>query len=235
MDLFKLALTIYIPVIFTLQWFINLFDEPIKRKICNILETPWVIWCLCLSIFSGFGTYYTCKYILYEQDKHIDETEAGFWYTSFLISKLPELFDTVFIVLRSKKLVALQWYHHWATLAICYYLLPYRCNQFIYFFFMNYFVHFFMYFYFAMYCYYGKRLHIFSIFINIIQTLQMLFAIFIGFYIYYNNIDGTKCLVIPTDIDNLFNVGMIMYTTYLILFVQLFFERKERLSDKKEK
>merc|ERR1711936_480758 len=46
---------------------------------------------------------------------------TALWTWLFVLSKLPELGDTVFIVLRKQKLIFLHWYHHVTVLVYCWY------------------------------------------------------------------------------------------------------------------
>jgi hypothetical protein len=39
----------------------------------------------------------------------------------FIISKVPETIDTLFIVLRRQQLIFLHWYHHASVLVYCFY------------------------------------------------------------------------------------------------------------------
>lgn len=230
---FEYALILYIPVIFTLKYALSFLNKDTRKNLCDALEIPWVSWCFMLSIFSCFGTYYTGKYLFTNYDSHFGVTDANFWYDAFIVSKLFELIDTVFIVLRSKPLVALQWYHHLVTMGICYYIQEYRCDQFNILFFMNYFVHSFMYAYFGLYCFFGKSLKFFGTFVNIIQTLQMFMAIIIGLYIYNNDLNYSRCeKSIESKLQGIYYFGMFMYVTYFVMFVHLFFERQVRINEK---
>lgn len=238
-DIFHVAMISYIPIVFGLKYYMNNYISNTSRKyLCDILTLPWASWCFSLSIFSMFGTYYTGKFLIldhYETD--IKESDAFFWYNAFILSKIPELFDTIFIVLRSKPLVALQWYHHIATLAFCYGTSYLQCDVFAYFFFMNYFVHMFMYFYFGLYCFHKSSFmrNIFGTFVNIIQTIQMLFGTFIAFSIYINieiNKDIIRCVYIPDDkkINKIIYCAILMYISYFVLFIQVYYDRSKRIS-----
>lgn len=232
--LFYFCTLTYIPVIFMLKFYIDRLDIYTKTYLCIALQMPWTFWCTCLSIFSMFGTYYTGKYLLYGgllDEKNIMGTDAEFWYHAFIISKIPELLDTIFIVLRSKKLVMLQYYHHLATLMISFYGAKFMCSKFTIFMFMNYFVHMFMYFYYAMYPFFKKQMRKFGTFVNILQVLQMLFAIVIIIYYYVSSTD-LICIVYPTSEQRIFvvNIGVGMYISYFVLFIALFFERIERIT-----
>lgn len=230
---FEWSLILYIPIVFTLQYFISFLSENTKKNLCNALELPWASWCFMLSIFSLFGMYYTGKYLFTNYDVPFDLTDSSFWYDAFIVSKIFELLDTVFIVLRSKPLVALQWYHHWVTMGLCYYVSHYRCDQFHILFFMNYFVHTFMYAYFGLYCFFGKKIKFFGTFVNIIQTLQMFLAMIIGLYIYHNDLNFSKCVIsIEPELHSIYYFGMFMYFTYFVMFVHLFFQRQVRLNEK---
>lgn len=227
---FYTGLVLYLPVIFTLKYFIDRLSKQNKVYLTNLLKYPWIIWCLSLSIFSTIGTYKLGKYLLYNKGETILETEYGIWYHLFILSKLPELFDTVFIVLRSKPLVMLQYYHHWATLAIAFYFSKFQCNEATPFMFMNYFVHMFMYLYFALYPLIPNMMKIFGTFVNIIQTLQMLIATYILLDIWYFE----RKLVCVNEMRSndyllIYNSALLMYISYFILFIILFMERKERI------
>lgn len=234
--IFKGCIFFYIQVVFGLKYYIDLLPKETKDKLSDNLSTPWALWCFSLSIFSIFGSYNMSKYLLFQADKRVFDTPAGFWYKAFIVSKVPELLDTIFIVCRSKPLVALQWYHHWVTMMICYYVSDLLCDQFSSFFLMNYIVHSFMYLYFGLYVYFknNKYMKIYGTFVNIIQTIQMLFAIFIAIYLYFYEVDCSRCNYELNDsqLNFIFYFGFLMYLTYLILFVRLFFERNERISNK---
>lgn len=235
-ELFKFCITAYIPVVFGLKYFVETFlSDQSKKYLSNSLEIPFSLWCFGLSIFSCFGTYYTGKYLLEGYPNvRVTEGDAAFWFDAFIISKIPELIDTIFIVLRSKKLVALQWYHHWATLTICYNLSSLSCNEFTPFFFTNYFVHSFMYLYFGLYPFLGRSISSFGTFVNFIQTLQMFLATGLAIYIYNSGVP-LRCNHVPetSELNYLFGFGTLMYISYFILFVSLFFERQIRLSKEK--
>lgn len=240
---FKIFITLYLPIVFTVKYFVdNFLLKETKKYISNLLELPWATWCFLLSGFSCFGMIYLGRYLLNDyRTLRVTETYANFWYYAFIISKLPELIDTLFIVLRSKHLVALQWFHHFATLLICYNVAHLACDEFTPFFFMNYFVHFFMYGYFSLYCFYRRSscdfysssLKFFGTFVNIIQTLQMFIAICLAFYMFNSNLSMTCNYKIQIDeIRYLYTFGVCMYLCYFILFLFLFFERKERINKK---
>ena len=48
-----------------------------------------------------------------------DDKVSGFWATMFVLSKVPELGDTMFVVLRKQPLIFLHWYHHATVLVYC--------------------------------------------------------------------------------------------------------------------
>lgn len=231
----ELAIMAYIPVIFGLKWYVDSLPTTTKIWLANVLEIPCVFWYMSLSIFSGFGTYYTGRFLVdnfvLNKNYRIHGSDVEFWYYAFISSKIPEFIDTLFIVGRSKPLVKLQYIHHLLTSIICYFAKPMACDMFTWFFFLNYFVHFFMYLYFAMYPFFKSVMKVFGTFVNFIQTAQMFIALCITIY-YYNNFDKNDCLIIPHDdyFNKMVYFGLLMYTYYAYLFVQLWFERTERIN-----
>lgn len=70
---------------------------------------------------------------------------SGLWTTLFVYSKIPELLDTVFLVLQKKKVIFLHWFHHATVLLYCWHSFCVKSATGIWFISMNYFVHSVMY------------------------------------------------------------------------------------------
>ena len=75
---------------------------------------------------------------------------SGFWTWMFVLSKVPELGDTIFIVLRKQKLIFLHWYHHVTVLIYCWYSFSQYTAPARWFVVMNFIVHSIMYSYYFL-------------------------------------------------------------------------------------
>ena len=74
---------------------------------------------------------------------------VGLWVGLFIFSKIPELWDTFYIVARQRPLLFLHWYHHVTVLLYCWHAFATEAPQALYFVAMNYSVHAIMYAYYA--------------------------------------------------------------------------------------
>ena len=88
---------------------------------------------------------YLCRYLDWLCQDHV----TALWTWLFVLSKLPELVDTVFIVLRKQKLIFLHWYHHITVLIYCWYSFSQYTAPARWFVVMNFIVHSIMYTYYA--------------------------------------------------------------------------------------
>ena len=154
---------------------------------------------------------------------------TGLWVMLFIFSKLPELVDTVFIVLRKRPLIFLHWYHHVTVLFFCWNAYATLAGTGLYFVAMNYSVHALMY---GYYCLTALNMCPKS-FPTILITMSQIMQMFVGtgvcvsaWYYYYN---GIPC---NNDITNLI-CGGLMYGSYLYLFTAFAFKRYAPKKDKK--
>lgn len=214
---------------------IRVLEKFMKSRPAYNLQNILVLWNLFLSIFSLFGAYRFWPAMFRIADKHewvgtICNTEFytnkpdGFWVLLFVASKVPELVDTYFLILRKKPVIFLHWYHHFT--ALLFVVITYRWWYAGSFWFgaMNYTVHFIMYGYYALMATRKFRFPKFiSIGITSLQILQMMAGLFIAMAQFYQiKIKGNQNC--ETD---LFYVGVIlwMYGTYFVLFLNLFIKK----------
>lgn len=198
------------------------------------LRQPLFAWSLGLALFSitGFSKigirfinllleegFYgaTCTNVLLSN-------QPGLWTFLFVLSKVVELFDTYFIVLRKQKLILLHWYHHITVLMYCWYQ---YCGWIVpgqWFLFMNYGVHTIMYSYYAIRASGILRPPIWvNMFITFLQLLQMFIGVIVNVYVYTGINTGWYCDGRAEYSASYVYWSFAMYFSYFILFAHFFY------------
>ena len=204
------------------------FGVSFRKNNSAVLVFFQSLWNLCLSIFSCMGLYVLGSYAyetvemwglesLINHHKKVWDYQANEvvwrWTKYFIISKIPELLDTVFLKLKGKEPIFLQWFHHVVTMIYAYYIgvLPQYRNIGFILALMNYSVHSVMYLYFAIHPLLGKKSIIrkYAFIITYLQTIQMFCALFSYTYSY---------VVLGFDFDHF---GFGMYCCYAFCFTKL--------------
>ncbi|XP_071664297.1 very long chain fatty acid elongase 6 isoform X1 [Patagioenas fasciata] len=207
------------------------------------LRKPLVLWSLSLAVFSIFGAVRTGAYMLYilmtkglkqsvcDQSFYIGPV-SKFWAYAFVLSKAPELGDTIFIILRKQKLIFLHWYHHITVLLYSWYSYKDMVAGGGWFMTMNYGVHAVMYSYYALRAAGFRVSRKFAMFITLSQITQMLIGCVIN-YLVFSWMQQGQC---HSHVQNII-WSSLMYLSYFVLFCHFFFEayigktRKERKVD----
>lgn len=200
------------------------------------LRMPLAYWNLFLSIFSFIGAMRTVPDLLYRlgSQPFLDTIcppaastwgagGTGLWVMLFIYSKVPELIDTVFIVLRKKKLMFLHWYHHVTVLLYCWHSYANLAPQALYFVAMNYSVHAVMYGYYFLMAIGAKFGWLRPSAITIFQISQMVVGVYIqmtAMYRFYFAHETCPDL----SPSNVFWGGL-MYGSYFFLFTKFAVER----------
>jgi hypothetical protein len=208
--------------------FITLGSKYMKEQKAFDLKFPLAAWNAFLCLFSFIGMCRTMPFLLaslmthsYEQTvcAHPMDTwgveTTGFWVMLFVFSKIPELIDTVFIVLRKKPLIFLHWYHHVTVLLFCWNAYSTMAGSGLYFVAMNYSVHALMYGYYCLQALNVCPKSFPAILITLSQILQMFIGTGVCISCWYYVLQGRSC---NNDLSNL-TAGALMYGSYLYLFV----------------
>jgi len=189
-------------------------------------------WNLLLTVFSVISTLRLVPHILYglwmndssyffcrNAYDAFARGPSGLWANLFIFSKFVELIDTVFLVLRKKPVSFLHWFHHATVLMYCWHALQYQMPTGVFFAAMNSVVHSVMYAYYTIAA--VARPPKWGMFVTIIQILQMFIGMFITAYHYY--LLGR----IPNCNGSYVNLtaASVMYTAYMLLFVEFFVSR----------
>ena len=247
-----ICVAVYLIVVFGLKLAMSNRDRFAVR-------VPWILWNFLLSGFSLWGACRMVPHlILLIQTRGLytsycgrsAETygwgeASGLWTVFFIFSKVPELLDTIFIVLMKADLRCLQWYHHITVLLYTWHSYATRSGAGVWFISMNYTVHAVMYLYFALMLLssewksrayrikddlakqeaavtsateFRASLSFFAPLITVMQISQMVVGIVVIYWIVRDSsaFAGTQqCYVRRTSVV----AGGVMYFSYFVLFV----------------
>lgn len=204
------------------------------------LETALTAWNLALCLFSTVGAVRTVPHLLMmlwsmpfrstvclPASSSYGTSASGLWVMLFIYSKLPELVDTAFIVLRKRQLSLLHWYHHASVLVFCFASYSTRAPNGLYFTAMNYSVHSIMYGYYAC-----KSLRVPTPVPAFAITAMQIVQMVIGFAIvlataYYRLVApvGDQSVVPCTATLGYLACGLVIYGSYGALFMQFALQR----------
>ncbi|NXD15102.1 ELOV6 protein, partial [Nothocercus nigrocapillus] len=201
-----------------------------KERTGYKLRTPLVLWSLSLALFSAIGAHRCWKHTTFlistegfrrlacDQTFYVHHI-TKLWAYIFILSKVLELGDTVFIVLRKKRLIFLHWYHHVTTLIYTWFAYMQSAPGGGFFAAMNFTVHTFMYSYYAMRAAGVWVPRYIAIAVTFSQILQMLVAVIVNILIFF----WMEHEVFHTCWSSLL-FSEVMYLSYLVLFCNFFYK-----------
>lgn len=187
---------LYIPYIIAAVYLVSIYlgQKWMNNRPAYSLRTSLVIWNAILSIFSIIGTIRTVPWFftfLSTYGLHAScciepnvNGVYGFWSWIFVLSKIPELGDTFFIVARKQKLIFLHWFHHVSVLFFVWYSNAEKFSIGSWFIVMNYLIHSLMYIHFSLRAMKVRVSTLMPLCITTLQLLQMLAGTIITLYAY---------------------------------------------------
>jgi elongation of very long chain fatty acids protein 6 len=194
-----------------------------------VLRLELAAWNAFLCVFSFIGMCKTLPYLFgLILTRSFEETvcenpmqtwgvgSTGLWVMLFIFSKIPELVDTIFIVLRKKPLIFLHYYHHVTVLLFCWSAYSSIAGSGLYFVAMNYTVHALMYGYYCLQALNVCPKSFPAYLITFMQIGQMFVGTGVCVSSWYYLLAGHSC---SNDLSNLV-AGGLMYGSYLYLFCE---------------
>jgi len=237
------AAAIYVVLVFGGRWFMS--SRPAYKL--NGLLTVWNIGLAGMSI-------YACARVAPEFFKVLlgpngfhnsicqwpeHNGATAFWSWVLALSKVIELGDTAFIVLRKQNLLFLHWYHHVTTLMSWWVMYSWYEPVQQWYVVMNSFVHSFMYSYYALRALKVRLPRPIAMGITTIQLMQMVFGVIVNVYTIWTMYLNGK----PEDCPHRnwlgLKVSFGIYVPYTILFAKLFMDsylpkKSKKIAQKKE-
>jgi len=208
-----------------------------KSKYSDAVRTPFALWNLFLAVFSTWGVcntlphmivniqkdWYLCEDIMGRADYPGIADLPGTAMIVFIFSKIPELTDTFFLILKNRPVRLLQWYHHISVMLFCWLALATEYAPAGWFAAMNYFVHSIMYTYFALFTRFTstrKVLKKLGPFVTLLQTSQMVVGVIVNVIAGTSHLAGDDCYVMRSTVV----AALVMYSSYFVLFAKLFYD-----------
>lgn len=241
------ALSLYVPMVFLGQKVMKTREKIYNKTIIfcwNFLLASFSIlgFCSCMPqlLFSPVAGVLSVgiKEAVCTQASWYGNGWPGFWVCAFILSKLAELIDTLWLVLGKKPVIFLHWYHHVTVLLFCWHSYSKATGVGIWFATINYGVHSIMYTYYSFTSWSpaGKEFvkpiapHIMKV-----QIIQMVAGVLVILGNIYYSMKDPLC-----DHSTMNNVaGLLMYISYFYLFGELYVNRflvkKERTSAQKKR
>ena len=202
-----------------------------KNREPYYLRTYLCVWSTGLCVFSFWAVWRITpqlhrliylggvRHAICDNRGYTGSTGTGLWTYLFPLSKLPELFDTAFIVLRKQKLSFLHVYHHVTVFIYCWYSYADPISTGILFGAINYLVHGVMYAYYAVKASGRHPPRWVARTITTIQISQMFVGLYINYLAITSIMSGKACHTYYFNIA----MSLIMYASYVVLFGNFYY------------
>ena len=193
------------------------------------LRSLMFCWNLMLAVFSIMGTIRCLPEFVhmirnsglessYCNSSYYYDVRLTFWYWLFVWSKVIELGDTVFIILRKQTLISLHWIHHVLTLSYAFFVIgeaPASARWMVN---MNFAIHSVMYTYYALKAVRIRIPRKIAMTITVAQIVQMLFGLYINYRAFSMRLEGKHC---DTSLSAS-SSGLFIYGLFFLLFINFF-------------